>query len=259
MALTLRASVLRSFDAPAPLFPFLDRLFLGLPALGSSPRRIVRCLARAGICARHRVLDLACGKGAATLLAARTLKCTTLGVDAFAPFIDAAELAARQHSLEHRCRWLVADVRKPFPTRGARFDAAMMIGLDSLQSAAPRLRRLVRPGGIYIIDDLAAMQGRWRNDPLTRGVPSRRDAAAFITNLGDLVLESRPHSPTQSRALAAAIHARLRINARTLAAQHPRLRPALRTFLLRQAQGGRLTQGPLRPVIWVVRRGSTPR
>jgi hypothetical protein len=59
------AAVARSLDTPTELAPHLAEVFAPLSSLGGQPRTIVTMLRRAGIGARSRVLDLACGKGAA--------------------------------------------------------------------------------------------------------------------------------------------------------------------------------------------------
>ena len=255
MTPALLASVARSVDAPRPLVPHLAALFGGLESLGSSPRMVVGALRRAGIGADDRVVDLACGKGAIAAAAARLLGCRVQGVDAYPPFLKAAvELAARAR-VDGRCEWCLGDARRFRLGRRAPCDAALMIGLDSLSEAAPRLRRLVRVGGVYIIDDLVAMRGRWAADPAGDGVPTRREARAFIEGLGDSVIEASPMDAAQIRRISGEIAAGLRAAARRLGAQHPRLRPALARFVQGQREAGELLAGPLRPLLFVVRRG----
>lgn len=252
---SLARSVAASVDADPILLPVLADLFDGIDALGSSPRQIVHWLRRARIGPGCRLLDLACGKGSGSIAAAKALGCSVLAFDAFEPFLDAARQAAARAGVASRCRFYCADVSRLPRACDDRFHAAMMIGLFPFDKAAPILRRAVRPGGLYLIDDSLRIA---RADPRARfaDVPTPREARAFIAALGDHVEHIVMLPPSRARTLNQRLCQRLAVRARRVARQHPRLRTALARFLHHQHAANRLLAGPLRPALVVIRRHS---
>lgn len=240
----------RSVDAPPALLPHFDRLFAGMDALGSMPRRTVGLLRAAGIGPRHRVLDLACGKGAVSVAAASEIRCRVTGVDACEAFIVSARAMADRRGVSERCVFRLGDVTALKPSR---HDCAMMLGLLPLPDAARVLRPQVCRGGVYLIDDC------WWDDRLAEpdnpACFTRDGSLALIERLGDRVERIDTPPPSMIRALNARLYARLSANARALGRDTPRLRPHLRGFLKRQRDANDLLGDVLRPAIWVVRRG----
>lgn len=96
------AAAAASVDLPASLLPHAGELFAALSALGSTPRRVVNMLARAGVGSGDRVVDLGCGKGAVAVEAAPRLGCRVLGVDAIGPFIEAARSLVRERGVDRQ-------------------------------------------------------------------------------------------------------------------------------------------------------------
>ncbi|MCW5765680.1 MAG: methyltransferase domain-containing protein [Phycisphaeraceae bacterium] len=253
----LLAQIAASLDVPPSLSRYIRDLMAPLDALGSSPRQIATRLAAAGARPGWRVLDLACGKGSGAIAVARRCRCRVLGVDAFPPFIDEARIAAERAAVEHLCAFEVGDASRLPRSRFGAFDAAMMIGLFPLARAAALLRRAVRPGGIYIIDDTVRVErGPWaRAARRWTAVPTLRESNDVIEALGDRVLWARSLGADQGLRRSRAIVARLRRGVRTLVREHPRLATSARHYLRGQERAERLLCGPLRPTIWVVRRG----
>ncbi len=242
--------VARSVGASPTLIPFFDELFAPLSALGSSPRRIASLLA---LSTKSRVLDLACGKGAVAVEVARRHGCHVTGVDACPAFIESARALAAHHNVAHLCTWHLANIRRWAPRPLPRFDVAMMIGLDSVAEAAPRLRRFVNPRGLYIIDD-AVRDSRHSLSTRLKDVPGAAECQAAIEALGDLVLRRimlpRAAVQGQHRSISAALTA----TTRRLSKQHRKLRRPLAEFLARHHAALAVLLGPLRPTIWVIRR-----
>lgn len=249
------AAIARSLDTPEELAPHLAELFAPLTSLGGQPRTIVAMLRRAGIGARSRVLDLACGKGAAGIAAARGLGCRVLGVDGYAPFIEEAERAAERAGVARLCRFEVGDAGAFEKTRPReRYDAAMMISLWPVERAARALRRLVKPGGIYILDDAVVMPRaarRFRD----AGLMMREEVHELLASLGDAVEREVILSGEASKRAERALFARLKKRCGALGAEMSALRPMLKRFLAQQRESARVLAGPLRPGVWMVRRG----
>lgn len=244
--------VAASIDLPPSLLAHAPELLADLDALGSSPAQVVRLLRQCGARRGSSVIDLACGKGSASLALARHLQCKCLAFDAFEPFIAAASARAARVGLGSRTLFGVADLnaferRLPRGSAGA-FDIGLMLGLWPADRAAALLRRLVRPGGHYVIDDAVWLDQR---DGFTRG-----DISASIVAHGDQVLACETVAPSVVRRRAASLHSRMSRRAREIARREPQLRGELRAFLDRQRDAAEILSGPMRAVVWVARRAS---
>lgn len=236
------ASVARSVDATPALVRVFDRLFEGLESLGSFPAEVVGALARAGLHRGARVLDLGCGKGASAIELARAFDARVLGVDGCRAFVTHARRRARELGEDH-VEFRVGDAAA---ARRARHDAAIMLGLFGVDRAAPLLRRAVRPGGLYLIDDA------YSEDPRA-GLPGRREIRAWITAQGDELVVERIFPRSMVAAENRRLYAVLASNALRLARESPRLARPVRAFLERQRRANRLMAGPIRCGLWVAR------
>ncbi|TWT46025.1 Geranyl diphosphate 2-C-methyltransferase [Phycisphaerae bacterium RAS1] len=248
-----------SVDAPIELLPALSELFAGIASLGSSPGPVIRMLRGAGLRREHRVLDLACGKGALAIQLAARVGCSVLAVDACPAFLESAAAYAVRRGAADRVRWLHADVRRA-PRQvlrgGSRrgFDAALMLGLFPLAEAAQLLRRLTRPGGIYVIDDCVLDHRRGRPPRELAATPTPAECDALIELLGDRVEAIDLPSPSRTYRMNERLYVRLARNAEAVRRDHPRLRAALREFLRRQRAANEILCGPVRPCVWLIRR-----
>ncbi len=281
-----RRQIAASVDLPRSLLPFLTRIFAGLESLGSSPRAIVPLLERfatarptprpSNRATRRaptlRLLDLACGKGdLAITLARRHMRPSetrreaarrvgvrrVVAIDACEDFITHARARAARLGVDRLCEFRVAGLSAAMrPGRGvlardAAFDVAMMIGLWGVERAAPLLSRLVRPGGVYVIDDAFAVDARAARQ---LSAATLAEALQHIHAQGDTVLHAALVPLRTVRAANARILARLSRNARELARERPSLRPALAEFIRRQRAASRLLERGLRPGLILARR-----
>ncbi len=260
----LLREVSRSLGANSSLIPVLGELFASLTALGSSPRRLASLLPVSSLVARFsepglssqyrpHVLDLACGKGAVSVELARRHGCRVTCVDGCPAFIVAARALAARHNVAHLCSWHIADIRRWSPMPSRKFDTALMIGLDSLADAVPRLRAFVRPGGFYLIDD-AIRDPRHRDSDAFSDVPDSAACTALIESLGDRVLRRVMLPRAVIKSQHHAISIKLASTTRTLAKRHPKLRKPLAEFLANQRDASKVLLGPLRPTLWLIER-----
>lgn len=253
----LRREVARSVDAPVSLLPVFDRLFKDMPSLGSEPRRLLNMLERAGIGPRSRIIDLACGKGTIAVQLAARLGCRVVAVDACAAFLDEGRQEARKLGVERLVTFQEADVREfalAASRRRTKFNAALMMGLLGIEDAAPMLRRLVKPRGVYAIDDVFRDERRTNDDPDFQSVPTRAACIAVFENLGDMIESVDVMTPARTRALNASLYRTLAANARAVRRAHPHLADALTEFLANQRHANRVLNGRLRPATWLVRK-----
>lgn len=248
-------SVAASVDAPPSLYPLLPELFAGLESLGSRPRQVVSLLRQHSIPRTPRTLDLACGKGSVALALARSFNARVLGVDACGPFIDHVRERAAALRVEDRTLFEVGDVHaflegKPKPRD--RFDVALMLNFLPASEAAPLIRRWVRPGGVYVIDD--AVLAQRTTDPDFADVPNAGEVAEAIAQSGDTILATRITPPSAYLRMEARLFATISRNITRLIPRHPALADDLRDYRRRQRESAALLAGPLRGAIWLVRR-----
>ncbi|MBX3378268.1 MAG: class I SAM-dependent methyltransferase [Phycisphaeraceae bacterium] len=234
-----------SVGASPALVPFLGLLFEGVDSLGSSPARVVRMLRNARVGPGSRVLDLGCGKGAAAIALAQTLGCRCTGIDAVPEFVAAANAAARQRGVSKLCEFRAGNLRQ-FARAGA-YDAAIMLGVLDVERGRRVLRRSVRPGGVYILDDAVAVRPR-------RGCPTLDEARRILTRGGDRIEVEDLWTPQQTLRQEEQLHRQLSRNAARIAMSHPRLQRSLASFLQRQQRAARELQTRFQPVQWMVRK-----
>jgi hypothetical protein len=111
------------------------------------------------------------------------------------------------------------------------------------------LRRHVRPGGLYLIDDAFVQKSD------ASGLMTREGAREAIAALGDSIVREVVPGRGEIERFNRRLYERLSRRARELGRERARLRPALREFLARQRHANALLAGRIRPAIWVVRRG----
>jgi SAM-dependent methyltransferase len=251
---SLDREVARSLDAPVEALPHLDYLLKDLRSLGSTPRRIVNWLEEAGVGPGWRLLDLGCGKGAASISAARRLGCEVLGVDAFAPFVEEAREAARRSGVADRCRFERGDYRtamKVLRARREKFDAGLMLSVAPVDEAAAVLGSVLRKDGLFIIDDAV-----WAGPAEDAGeMPTLEQVHEFFEDSGDQLLREHVFTPNEVLRMEAMLQRKIRARAMSLARRKPQLKPMLRRMMEQQKRAvDSLSAGPLRPVLWMVRR-----
>ncbi len=256
MRAALRRAVAASMGAPVTLLTALPELFAGVQDLGAERAAAVRMLVRAGAAPDWRFLDLGCGKGgvavavARRIIAARHGKGSVRGVDAFRPFIDAARRLAAGNGVEGACVFEIDDVgsfeRGPL-TR--RYDAAVMLNLYGCERASRVLRRWVRPGGVYLVDD-AVWIGQGAG-----GAPTREDCRGLIERKEDRIEQEWMPSPAHlARSAKARIGAVERAGA-TLCKAQPRLKRTVDAYVRTLERSAEALSTGLRPCLWLVRRG----
>lgn len=149
--------VAASLETTPEVLPFIPELLTDLWELGSFPERIVEILRMVKLPPKTtRVLDLGCGKGAVSITLAKELGFQCLGIDAFAPFLKAAEKIAAEKGFSGMCRFEFGDIREAVKT-ARNFDVVVLASVGSpwgmLDQTVGTLRRTVRPGGYLLIDE----------------------------------------------------------------------------------------------------------
>lgn len=252
----LLAKVAASMGVPKAALAILDELFADRSSLGATPQRVTTWLADAGIGPGSRVIDLGCGKGSVALSVVRRCGAEVRGVDAFAPFLEtarrhAAALGAR-NGTPCPCEFVLGDLWAERAPPGRRYNAVVMLNIASTTDALPLLRRLVKPGGLCVLDDAVDVSRNAHHDP--DGPPSIQDVHAEFHRAGFEILRQHIFTPAQVRASAAAMTRALSRRVRAIHARQPTMSKVARTCLdLHRAAGSTLT-GPIRPAVWMLRK-----
>ncbi|MCH8874421.1 methyltransferase domain-containing protein, partial [candidate division KSB1 bacterium] len=103
------------------------------------------------------VVDLGCGKGAASLVLAAELGYRVTGFDLFEPFLEDAASGARAAGVDHLCSFEVADIRDRAEDIDA-FDVAIFAAVGAglygdYSDCIAAIRRWTRPNGYIVISD----------------------------------------------------------------------------------------------------------
>ncbi len=242
----------------ADLTPFLPELTEGLGALQRLPEPYLELLAAAGLGAGARVLDVACGRGAAAIALAVRLGAEVDGLDEVAPFVAAAEAEARRRGLP--CRFRVGDVTAALGQAAGRpYDALLCLGVGrpfgSLVETVARLRAAVRPGGLLLVEDGHLVEGASTSLPEFSTYGDRAAAIAGLCAHGDLVVGEWLAPKEEVCAQNARDLDGLKARAEALAARRPELRSALNLWLGGQAMQARHLESTFQPAAWLLRRG----
>ncbi|MDR1453788.1 MAG: methyltransferase domain-containing protein [Candidatus Margulisbacteria bacterium] len=137
----------------------------------------------AGLNKNAKILDIACGHGAASLNLVKKFGCQATAVDIEANFIKAGQAAAVREKINSRIKFIVGDFNKQefaansFDMIIAEGGALSYIGRDS---GLKRARRLLKKNGYIEISDLVL-----RGKALSREVKD-----IFLSGLSDLDLET---------------------------------------------------------------------
>lgn len=171
------------------LIPFLPYLLQDLWELGSSPKDIVdMILKHIQITNRTRVLDLACGKGAVSVQAAKALGCRVKGIDIIPEFIDFAEKKAKEYGVENLCEFEVGDINKAVKIE-KDYDIVILgaVGdvLGNPEETIQKLAGTVKNGGYIFIDDA------YGNDDSDGSYFTRENWLMFIQSAGVKLIDER--------------------------------------------------------------------
>lgn len=250
------------------LYSVLPRLFQGIAALGCRPHSTAHEVSKLPLGPSCSIIDLACGKGAVSLILAQSIGCQVLGIDACEEFINEAREQALAMHLSRNCQFAIKAYQdiKPVP----RYDVAMMIGLLPAPLAAPLIRQFVPLGGHYVVDDCirldagsppaASQSTRKVNSTLIAQIeaaPTRAMIEDSIKSLGDSIVSYCPESTRDASRRLMALEVQLAANIKAIVQSHPKHKATLKHYMEYQTQARLLLSGPLRSAFWIVRRGES--
>jgi 2-polyprenyl-3-methyl-5-hydroxy-6-metoxy-1,4-benzoquinol methylase len=156
---TLEESIAMAMDfsRDTAIVPFLPYILQDFWDLGTPPEIVINLVKKH--CRNYstlRVLDLGCGKGAASVKLAAALKCNCLGIDGIPEFIETSKDKAREYEVETLCRFESGDIREKIKTLG-EFDVIVLGAIGQVfgdyYATLTTLTKHLTPEGIIIIND----------------------------------------------------------------------------------------------------------
>ncbi len=147
-----------SLTADMPeMIPYLPYLLQDLWELGSNPRDIIKLISKHIPASTNiRILDLACGKGAVSVLLAKEFKCKIKGIDIFPEFIDYARTKAAEYDVSGLCEFTVDDINHAVSFE-KDYDIVILgaVGdvLGEPDVTVAKLKKTIKTSGYIVIDD----------------------------------------------------------------------------------------------------------
>jgi len=143
----------------AELVPFLPYLLQDLWELGSNPRDMIRLIKTHMPIPKPeqvKILDIACGKGAAAVQIAKSLGVCVHGFDLTADFIEYARQKAEEFNVTSLCRFISADANEIVKTETG-YDCVIFGAAGNILGTPPetlnKLCGTIKPGGVILIDE----------------------------------------------------------------------------------------------------------
>jgi SAM-dependent methyltransferase len=159
----------------------------------------IHAVAKMGLKADDRVLDVGCGIGGATRYIASAFGCRVTGIDLTPGYIEAAEELARRTGLADRVTYRVGSALA-MPFGDGVFDAAITLHVAmNIKDRAGLYRevaRVLKPGAVLCIYDV--MQGGnpglrfpvpWAETPVTSYLTTPREMEALLGDAGLAIVE----------------------------------------------------------------------
>lgn len=243
------------FGVSPTLLPFLPELLIDFFELGSDPDLAVTWLEGHGVGPGSRVLDLGCGKGAATITVAKKLGAHVDGVDAFAPFIAEARTLAQRHHVQGLCTFRRGDLRHA-AQEATGYDAVLYLSvgaLGALSQAVAALRACVNPGGCMMVDE-AYRNGPPIEFPGYRDLADRAETYAALTRFGDEIVKEKIHPVSEVKSQNQRYQSAIEQRGRALALSKPELAEHIEAYVEKERQECAILERDVICATWLLKR-----
>lgn len=158
MSVHVREKLAESLAAETTeIIPFVPYLLQDFWSLGVNPAMIQVLLERnMDINSDLKILDLACGKGAVSVMLAKMFGLHVTGIDLMSEFIDAARVKADENKVRSLCSFIVGDideyVRNERDFHCAIYSAVGPV-MGNVEETLRKLGNIVVKGGGVILDN----------------------------------------------------------------------------------------------------------
>ena len=260
-ATKLLRDIARSLDATPELLADIADLLSGLDALGS-PEDVVEMLRPLRLPPLASVLDLGCGKGAASIAVATELGLDVRGIDGFGRFVDIATRKWESHlhragSVRGKCRFEAGDLRRLATEDRTQYDVVMFLSVGTLfgspDETVAELRGRVRTGGYLLLDDAYRRDDGDTDATGAENYATLEETRRMLTRNGDTIAAERLYSQEEVRAANRADLERIAESAEALAARHPERASAYEAYVQAQRDECRILEEVLSCAMWLLR------
>ncbi len=216
------------------ILPFAPELLADLEELGCDTDAIVELLTPLQLPSTARVLDLGCGKGAASIAVAKELGLSVLGIELFEPFVSICRHSTQAQGVSHLCSFthgnILTLVGQLEPVDVVIF-AALGDTLGSLEKTVALLRQFVKPKGYIVLSDCFLHSETQASHELFQTYTTHQKTRERLTSLGDTILAEIQEDDEEEKAHHTSDNTHIRKRALALAQQHPALAEAFQAFV----------------------------
>ena len=241
------------------LFPYLPYLLKDIWEIGTSTEHIIQLLERQkrnfanpDLC----VLDLGCGKGAASISLAQKFGYKVLGIDAIPEFIQLAQEKAQELGLNDRCRFEVDDIRE-YVLKSDLFDIVILgsIGpvLGNIEKTLRTLTKCLRPDGVIVLDDAYIPDG---SEFFHNGYLPEAQFVQQIRHSGFTIKDSIRYSSLEVAKANAGHYSRIKQRATELISMYPGLRYIFDDYLKNQRHENDVLENHVSCVLMLIERNN---
>jgi ubiquinone/menaquinone biosynthesis C-methylase UbiE len=150
-------SVANSLEVEKKLLPYMPYLLQDLWALGCSVDQILDLISTLALSSdTAKVLDLGCGKGAASVQIASKFGFVVVGVDAMPELLKDANRKSAKYQVSDMCTFIEQDILT-YVIDKHDFDIVILASLGGVfgsnKNTLKKLRTQIKAGGYIVIDD----------------------------------------------------------------------------------------------------------
>ncbi len=239
------------------IIPYLPYLLKDFWSLGSEPEEMKNLLhTHTDFNSDCRILDLACGKGVASVYLAREFGCIAKGIDLMPEFIAEAKVKAEEYGVSEQCDFVVGDVNEAI-TSERDYDLTIWGAAGDLLGSYPEtlagIACTVQPGGYILLDDAyipsANQRLRFHHNYLTEEQWNQ----AFRENGMTVIICKEAAQEVDPSAYADDL-SNIRRRAEELIRQHPNKREMFESYVTSQQAEYEDLQDGMVPALWLLQK-----
>jgi cyclopropane fatty-acyl-phospholipid synthase-like methyltransferase len=237
---------------------YLPELLTDLWSLGCYPDLMVRLL-KPLLAKRNNVqiIDLGCGKGAASITLARDLGFHVTGVDLSEPFLAEARSLALKYQVEDLCRFKQNDIRT-FIKKKQSFDVVIYSSLGALlgdlAETVYHLRRLVHRDGLILIDEAFLKKDTFLKRSGYTHFKSHKRSVALLQKWGDVLISEMQINPQQTAQINRNYVRSLRKQSKKLIRRIPEQKKEIESYIHEQEKECHFIESHLTECIWILQK-----
>ncbi len=249
-------SIADSLEANKRILPYMPYLLQDMWALGCALESIITAVGSVGLHHKSKVLDLGCGKGAASVQLAAEFRCNVLGIDATEPFLKDAQTKASEHKVSNLCEFVQEDILEYVKTEH-HFDLVILASLGgifgSFKNTIASLRSQVKNGGYMIIDDGYL---RTRNSLNRKGYghyKNNKNTLKELTSYNDKLIKEI-NTTVISRQINDEFLQEIERRGKELITKHPEIKEEIEAYILLQYEECKVIDKEIEGALWLLQK-----